>query len=451
MVPDRVSPSDQTARGGASRLAEGYQRALAAADILFGAFVVLMVVIAGVARLRGDAPLTDLLALVVFLAVNLAIGEAARRVRRPYLMEILRLILGGIVTFVACTLVTGPLAPWWQGFMVMSLGGAIGFGLLTQKPLAGRIAVGYYVALYVGARLLRPGPIEPYGFALEIGIIATVGLMFAEIMSLLGETLQQQHARGLELKATRDALFAEMEVAQEIQTLLLPKRPTLKDCEVAGRMVTASEVGGDYYDIIESESGRTLLAIGDVSGHGVSSGLTMMMARTALVGALESAPGSSLAEMYRVLNRCIAQSLNRMDLSMFMTFALIESLGAGRYAAVGQHLPLLIYRRATRTVEEIDLSGIWLGVLPEIEDSHIEEKRFALGPGDVLFLYTDGVVERFGAAGMFGFERLKGLIVDHAEAGPNVLIDEVLGALGRFSTTQEDDVTMLVVRYAGSA
>src|SRR5690606_35563135 len=81
----------------------------------------------------------------------------------------------------------------------------------------------------------------------------------------------------IELRDSRDALIAEMKVAQQIQRLLLPKSPRLPGFDVYGVMLPATEVGGDYYDVFETSQGRRFLVIGDAAGHGVTAGLTMMM------------------------------------------------------------------------------------------------------------------------------------------------------------------------------
>lgn len=435
---------------GASRLADGYVHALVAADVLFGALVILMLVLTAIAWQKGRAPLSDFIAVAAYLAFNVALSELSRRLQRPFLVEGIRMAVGGTLTALFYVIMVGPLSPWWYGFMVLALGGPIGFGLLSQRPFWGRIAVLYYVSCFAIAEAFRPGTTDPYSFAIHTGVLITVGLMFAEIMSLLGRALQQEHKRSLEVKAARDALFAEMEVAQEIQTLLLPKSPKMGDSHVVGCMVPATEVGGDYYDLIETESGRTFLAIGDVSGHGVTSGLTMMMARTALVGAVESRPHASLPQLYRVLNRCVCESLKRMDLGLYMTFALLEYHGNGRYSAVGLHLPVLVFRHGSQVVDEIELQGSWLGVLPELECDNIPQVDFALERGDKLVLYTDGIVERFKGNEMYGFDRLKNTIRSSGEAGPDAIIAAVFESLRAFSSFQDDDVTMLVVDYSGT-
>jgi hypothetical protein len=250
----------------------------------------------------------------------------------------------------------------------------------------------------------------------------------------------------IELRRARDALFSEMEVAQKIQMSLVPESPTLPGMQVAGLMLPASEVGGDYYDVITTAAGRRFLAIGDVSGHGVTSGLTMMMARASLVGALEAQPTASLPELYAALNRGLRHNLARMGLKHFMTCALVEHLGDGRFRAVGGHLPAMIYRFGSGAVEQIELAGVWLGVLDDLPPGLLPETDIDLGEGDHMLLYTDGVTELMIGREMFGLDRLRVIFAGVAAGGPQRAVEAVVDALQRFSGQQDDDVTLLCVQ-----
>ena len=256
----------------------------------------------------------------------------------------------------------------------------------------------------------------------------------------------------IELRRARDALFAEMEVAQDIQTLLLPNEPTLPGFVLHGLMTPAAEVGGDYYDVIETEGGRRLVAVGDVSGHGVTTGLTMMMVRASLVGTLEAKPDAPLPEIYAAMNRSLRRNLERMNLRLYMTFALLEHLGGGRFRAVGGHLPGLVYRAGKKTIEEIEFAGIWLGVLDRVTPEMVPETSFELGKGDTLLLLTDGVVERnaTGDGGMYGFERVHELLANTADRGPAFVIDSLMTELAAFGKEQDDDVTVVALQYVGA-
>ena len=332
----------------------------------------------------------------------------------------------------------------------MCLGGAIVLGLLTGEPRWGRLLVLYYLALFLLSSLVGIESPDWYRIALNGGVIAMVGLLFAQIMSLLGQSLQKIHQRTVELQSARDALFAEVEVAHDIQTLLLPKEPELTGHTIRGRMVPAEEVGGDYYDVIHIRD-RAFLAIGDVSGHGLTSGLTMMMARSSLLGVMEANPAASLGEIYALLNRALRDNLERMQVHMYMTFALVEYLGSGRFRAVGRHLPFLVYRASTARVEEVEVEGMWLGVLDELEGDCLAEAEFSMEAGDLLFLYTDGIIEHFHDGEMFGFDRLKDLVEASAPRGPDAVISDVLARLRSFDPEVEDDVTMLVVDHRGDS
>ena len=433
------------------RLTAGHQQALQATDIFFGGFCALITLVAAVGWWRGEVPAITVFAVLGFLVANAVLSQVSIRTQHPYRVEVGRLVVGGVVAPVVFLLVDGPMEPWWQGFLIMALGGAIVLGLITQRAFWGQLIVAYYLVLYLAVTYWKYGEVDIYTFSMEAGTIAMVGLVFAKIMSLLGETLAKEHEKGEELAAARDALFAEMEIAQQIQTLMLPKAPAVAGTVVSGRMVTASEVGGDYYDVIEAPGGRTLLAIGDVSGHGVTSGLTMMMARTSLIGALEAKPEATIADLYRILNRAIRQNLRRMDLSNYMTFALFEYHGEGRFTAVGRHLPLMVYRAGADEVEEINLDGIWLGIVDDFAPEQLSLHEFQLGGGDLLFLYTDGVIEQFRGDEMFGFERLREVVRANAKGDPDKLITEVIEQVRAFNPILDDDVTMLVVNRDAAA
>ncbi|TMQ10604.1 MAG: hypothetical protein E6J91_25800 [Deltaproteobacteria bacterium] len=301
------------------------------------------------------------------------------------------------------------------------------------------------ITSYVTASLLQTDPdlVSNLIYFVELTFI---GVVLNRVLCRL--FFDERRAR-IELRAARDALFAEVEVAQKIQTLLLPREPMLPGYLIGGQMTPASEVGGDYYDVIETEGGRRLVAIGDVSGHGVTTGLTMMMVRASLVSTLESRADASLAELYIAMNRALCRNLERMNLKLYMTFALLEHDGGGRFRAVGAHLPALIYRAATRSVDEIEIAGVWLGVIDQITPDLVRETEIELAPGDTMLLLTDGAVEHTGADGMFGFERVHAELAAHAELGPSQVIEAVTARLAAHGGRQDDDITLLALKYIG--
>jgi sigma-B regulation protein RsbU (phosphoserine phosphatase) len=251
-----------------------------------------------------------------------------------------------------------------------------------------------------------------------------------------------------EARAARDALWGEMEVAKRIQTALLPEDRRAGPYQIAARMIPAAEVGGDYYDIVDAGEGRYWLAIGDVSGHGVESGLVMMMTQTSILSLVREDPTRTPAEVFREVNGVLWQNISRLRSSRYMTLNVVR-LEAGGFTLAGKHQDVLV-ARAGRGVERIVNDGCWLGLQPDPGD-HVEDRFVPMAPGDVALFYTDGATEARSSAGeLFGEERL-GAALARAAVLP---LDEALGALlsavSRFRAgEQDDDVTLLLLRMVG--
>ncbi|RMG06651.1 MAG: FHA domain-containing protein [Planctomycetota bacterium] len=255
-----------------------------------------------------------------------------------------------------------------------------------------------------------------------------------------------ENARLRAQEREKEAILSELRVASRIQLALLPREdPVVEGLEVAGRMKTAQEVGGDYYDFIRGGSGRFYAAIGDVSGKGVPAGLVMVMARSILRSLV--ARGWRPQDVLRETNRLLKADLKP---GMFMTMLLLTADGSsGRLlmAGCGHERPLL-YRAATRRVERLDLGGIVLGVVDELAP-HLTEEQIVLAPGDHLLLYTDGVTEATSADGaLFGIERLEALLQRHGHRPPKALAAAVEEALAEHSAgaLQHDDITLVALR-----
>ncbi|HMG20869.1 MAG TPA: SpoIIE family protein phosphatase [Kofleriaceae bacterium] len=383
-----------------------------------------------------------LAAIAAVLGLRLAIARGAFRIR--YHLAMLALV-GGVF---------GP-----TGSAIMALatarGGSFLFAyfliffaftaLFPSDVLWIAVTSAAIIASYVAASLVDhdPAMISNLIYLVDLAIL---GVVLNRV--LCGMFFDERRAR-IDLRRARDALFAEVEVAQKIQTLLLPRAPALPGYAVAGVMTPATEVGGDYYDVIETDTGRRLIAIGDVSGHGVATGLTMMMVCASLVSTLASRADAPLAELYAAMNRALRHNLSRMDLMLYMTFALLEHDGGGRFRAVGAHLPALIHRAGGCAVEEVEIAGVWLGVIDEITADLVPETAIELAEGDTMLLLTDGVVEHTGADGMFGFDRVRTALAVHAGRGPAQVIAAITAQLAAHGAHQDDDVTLLALRYLG--
>ncbi|MDH4200075.1 MAG: serine/threonine-protein phosphatase [Spirochaetia bacterium] len=248
-----------------------------------------------------------------------------------------------------------------------------------------------------------------------------------------------------ELKAARDALWGEMEIAKKIQTALLPAHPKLTNFEVYASMRPADEVGGDYYDIIETSFGETWLAIGDVSGHGVESGLIMMMTHTCIYSLVNQNKGLTPAEIIDRVNYVIKENIQRLDVNRYVTLNVLK-LDAGYFSHSGKHQDILIYRAASKTVEIFPTNGTWIGVTNDLA-RYLKNDRVDLKTGDVILLYTDGIVEAENQEQkMYTFERLTEIFLENAALPVKSIVNNLMDDVLKFQAIQRDDITLLACR-----
>src|SRR5439155_1253130 len=153
-----------------------------------------------------------------------------------------------------------------------------------------------------------------------------------------------------DLKLARDKLWSEMEVAQRIQTALLPKNRRLGGYEAEAVMRPAEEVGGDYYDFLETRQGEHWATIGDVSGHGVESGLVMMMTQTTIATLVNDLPGRKPSEVFVHTNSVIRENVSRLGGTRYMTLNVMR-LDKESVTVAGKHQAILVSRPTADRVE----------------------------------------------------------------------------------------------------
>jgi sigma-B regulation protein RsbU (phosphoserine phosphatase) len=244
--------------------------------------------------------------------------------------------------------------------------------------------------------------------------------------------------------AERERQRVELETARRIQSSILPDLPPrLAGVDIAHAYLPASEVGGDFYDVLALEDGRLAVAVGDVAGHGVSSGLIMSMAKSALAVQVTFDP--AVEQVFRTLNRTVYQTARKRLLAT-LCYAVIDPRRLEMvYASAGHLHPYRI--SATGRVESLESIAYPLGVRGQLQ---VDPHTARLAPGDTLFLFSDGVVEarREGSDEQFGFERLEESLARHAGRGVEGLRDGILADVARFTgdAPREDDQTILVLR-----
>lgn len=282
---------------------------------------------------------------------------------------------------------------------------------------------------------------KPEGERFSAGDVKLATAVAAQLAAAIQKTRLVDSLRDTE------RIQREVELAAAVQRSLLPAAPpAVPGIALAGRCAPAANVGGDYYDFLAGHGGVSLL-IADVSGHSIGAALMMAMARS--IFRREIAEGKGPAEVLAAANVTLFDDL--VNSALFITAFCARYDPATRelaYANAGHNLPLL--RRADDTLEELDADGAALGILPDVA---FEERRTTLAPGEIVVLYTDGVVEARALGGEpFGEERLAHLLTG-ASGGPEALADDVYAAVRTHTgdVPQQDDVTLLILRCEEAA
>ncbi|MBI1312177.1 SpoIIE family protein phosphatase [bacterium] len=240
-------------------------------------------------------------------------------------------------------------------------------------------------------------------------------------------------------------LQKEADTARAIQQHLYPETaPQLSGLDIAGRTVTASELGGDYFDYIPLSEGRLAVTVGDVSGHGIGPALVMTATRAWLRSSLEA--GLPLHEALARVNRALHNDLQR---GMFVTLfvALIEPQSRTVISAGAGHVAHLV--RADGRLETLPSTGLLLGMSDDVCYAPLTEQK--LQPGDTLLLTTDGLVESESRESeRFGVQRVAEIVRSSSSAGFSAA--ELIAALHEAAlifadrSRPADDITVVAVR-----
>jgi sigma-B regulation protein RsbU (phosphoserine phosphatase) len=254
-------------------------------------------------------------------------------------------------------------------------------------------------------------------------------------------------AAGLEshqqLVVEQERLHRELELCRRIQTEMLPRSPLrLGLTEVKGLSLPAREVGGDFFNYFVLPGGSLALVVGDVSGKGVSAALLMANIQATLRARMPLE--QDLARLLETIDHEVDE---RTPGGVYVTL-FVGILDTGRrvmrYVNAG-HNPQFVLR-AGGTIERMSSAGLPVGLYP---GHGYTEHQVELGGADLLFFYTDGMVEAENEAGeMFGSDRLEALLIAEHETGVDDLIERVERTVREFRGAAEplDDATIMALR-----
>lgn len=248
--------------------------------------------------------------------------------------------------------------------------------------------------------------------------------------------------------AKQERLEKELEIARDIQMNLLPRQiPISEDYEFAGFMIPAREIGGDYYDFMQSPNGKeTLIAIGDVSGKGIPAGMVMATARTIIHSLVRKK--TSFNEILPEVNAYLYHNYKNSIVTRFMSLILLKIQNQNpliQFRGAG-HGSFIIYRSQKKKVEIVESGGMVLGIAPEIPYT---KGKIHLKSGDSILLYTDGVTEAQNSKmELFEEERLIESFQKHAEKPCKETLNSIYEDIKNFTrnASQNDDITLVCIK-----
>ena len=244
-------------------------------------------------------------------------------------------------------------------------------------------------------------------------------------------------------------LEKELDTAHEMQMQLMPTaHPRIEGFDIAGICRPATHVGGDFFQYFPLPDGRLVLAMADVTGHGMEAAIPTVLFSGILDNQMEYA--SSPDELFSRLNRSLYRTLNRRTFVCFAMGELDPAQGRVRVTNGGCPYPYH-YSARTGAVEEVRLDAFPLGLRPESDYTIVEVE---LAPGDRLVFCSNGIIEAEGGdAEIFGFERTAAVIGEAAAAGAAaaLVIERLLDEVDRFcgAGEQRDDQTIVVLGVEG--
>lgn len=251
----------------------------------------------------------------------------------------------------------------------------------------------------------------------------------------------------LEVQIKQQQIKQELDIAKNIQASMLPSAdPELEKLDISGYSCSATEVGGDYYDYINLEDNKFAIAFGDVTGHGVSAGLLMAMAKSCMF--VQCKVDYNVLPVMDVLNKMILGSKTDRKLRMGFLYSIFDlNENTMTISSAGHPLPYY-YKAEIKDLEPIKIIPSYqLGVK---ESTKFRESKITLAKDDVLVFFTDGITEARTVDGEeYGYDRFEDFIKQHAHLSSKELRDKILDDYHEFTkglAEADDDVTVVVVK-----
>jgi sigma-B regulation protein RsbU (phosphoserine phosphatase) len=257
-------------------------------------------------------------------------------------------------------------------------------------------------------------------------------------------SIKIEHERLLEERLEKRRMEEELKVASEIQMRLQPVAPPqIEGWDMTGVSFPCREIGGDYYDFIQSKrDNRIVIAVGDVSGKGTGAALLMSSLHAAVRA--QSQARVALCEVMSEINQYIYENSPSNKFLTLFYGSLDPQTGRLTYSNAGHNTPLLM--RQSGEIVRLDKGGLPIGMMPGMS---FMEDSVAFEAGDVLVIYSDGITESVNEGDdEFGEARLIEVIRNNLNRSASGIRDRIDEALSRFvgAAPPVDDMTLMIIK-----
>ena len=402
----------------------------------------MMLYLGGPAASVLNSAIESLMTAVVAILFVLAFAHRRRMLPLGIVVALILITLGSV-----CAAPIGPFVPrllFGFGGGLAAIAIFIGYDLLTTTA-----------ALFFGCMLTAMLPLlsvsggdlrQQILIAMGVPLLAAAGAALAGLLTRREIVYSYEDlAPHVKRIVERERVKAEIDAANRIQAALLPlDAPSLAGATVSSHYRAATEIGGDYFDFIELPSGEIGIAFGDVSGHGLTSGIVMAMAKSALLVQVDYEPAPRA--VLDVLNEIVIKTAPQRIMMTFFFGLLDPRAQTLRFSSAG-HLDPYVFRAQTRRIEALSSWGYPLGVRRR---EPFREHTVEFQAGDRLVLYSDGLIEAIDDDGEpFGFERFEQTIVSSGHGTAEEIKKSLLAAVRKFTRNRppEDDQTLVVVAF----
>ncbi len=349
--------------------------------------------------------------------------------------------VGGIIALMTIDL-GGFNSSYYAGLNLVIIGVIL---LIPWRVIHSTINSLMVISMYLLFNFIAAKDYSPSILINNLFFMTATAIMAVSINYVKHKLVKKEFMLMVELRKARDAIWSEMELAKRIQTALLPNEEKISGYEVAAKMIPAKEVGGDYYDVIETSKGDRWITIGDVSGHGVDSGLIMMMAQTSVLSTVNNPGNSKPSDILCSINTVIRENISRLGSDHYMTMMALKFTDVDMTFA-GKHQDLIVYRAGVNNTEIVTTEGTWLGIAERIGNFQ-KDNTVPISEGDIIMLFSDGITEATNKKGeMFGQIRLEQMLDQYADLPTNKILDKIVREVNTFQEEQLDDMTILIVK-----